>query len=182
MTTVAIVSCSLHPQSRSFVLAKQAQDMLLARGVDASLTDLRELVLPMCDATDSYDHPNSVKMKDIIKSADAVLMAFPIYNYDGNAAAKNLMEIVGSAFNDKVVGFMCAAGGQRSFMSAMGLANNLMLDFRCIFVPRYVYAVGSDFGNDRLETMYIASEKIQDRLRELVETTATMATALKGAF
>ena len=61
----------------------------------------------------------------------------------------------------------------------MGLANNLMLDFRVIFVPRYVYAVGSDFGDDREETMHIASDKIMDRMRELVETTVTIASALK---
>lgn len=179
MTKIAIISCSLHPQSRSYVLAQQAHTLLQAKGIDSTLTDLRDMNIPMCDATDAYDHPDSVAIKEVIKAADAVLMAFPIYNYDGNAAAKNLMEIAGSAFNDKVVGFMCAAGGQRSFMSAMGLANNLMLDFRVIFVPRYVYAVGGDFGDDREETMYIASEKIMDRMRELVETTVTIASALK---
>src|SRR5204863_3376940 len=97
-----------------------------------------------------------------IKSADAILLAAPVYNYDVNAAAKNLVELTGSAWEGKTVGFLCAAGGHGSYMSVMSLANSLMLDFRCLIVPRFVYAVGSDFTGEA-----VSSPKIKERLSQL---------------
>ena len=43
------------------------------------------------------------------RAADAILLAVPIYNYDVNAAAKNLVEHTGSAWENKIVGFLAAA-------------------------------------------------------------------------
>ena len=81
-----------------------------------------------------------------------------------------------------LVGFLCAAGGKSSYMSVMNCANNLMLDFRTIIVPRFVYANGSDFGDDREPTMYVSSDKIQERIKELADTTVKMTQALAGVF
>ena len=77
---------------------------------------------------------------------DGIVVATPIYNYDASAAAKNLVELTGRAWQNKVVGFLCAAGGDGSYMSIMALANSLMLDFRCVIVPRFVYATGGAFA------------------------------------
>jgi FMN reductase len=73
--------------------------------------------------------------------ADDFVVATPIYNYEVGGATRNLIALGGSAFRDKVVG-VCAAGGQRPYMSVMALANSLMLDFRSVIVPRFVYATG----------------------------------------
>ena len=82
--------------------------------------------------------PSACERKSCLRKA--ILLATPIYNYDVSAAAKNMVELTGSAWRDKTVGFICAAGGTSSYMSVMGLANSLMLDFRCIILPRFVYA------------------------------------------
>ena len=55
------------------------------------------------------------------------------------------MELTGPAWQDKPVGFLCAAGGQASCMSPIGFANSLMFDFRCVIVPRFVYCTKADF-------------------------------------
>jgi NAD(P)H-dependent FMN reductase len=151
-------------------------------GANAKLIDLREHNIPFCDGTDAYDHPDSVMIRKEIEEADTVILAVPIYNFDVNSAAKNLLEIAMRAWTYKVVGFLCAAGGQSSYMSVMGCANHLMLDFRCVIVPRFVYATGNDFGDDRRPTMFVESEKVQDRIRELVDTTVKMTQALDGVF
>jgi FMN reductase len=91
-----------------------------------------------------------------------------------NAAAKNVVELVGSALENKIVGFLCAAGGHGSYMSVMSLANSLMLDFRCLIVPRFVYATGKDFTGDE-----ITSPKVSERINQLCEATMRLATALK---
>lgn len=180
LVNITVISCSLHPQSRSYVLAQQAVANFKELGIEALLYDLRQHELGMCDATTTHKTPVAEEIIAAIRQADSVLLAMPVYNYDVNAAAKNLLEIGMRAWNHKLVGFLCAAGGQRSYMSVMPFANSLMLDFRCIIIPRFVYAVGADFGDDRQPTMHIASPEIQERIKELATNTARLTKALAG--
>lgn len=177
---IIVISCSLHPYSRSYVLARQAVQHLQTLGVQAPLYDLRAHNLLMCDAVTAHKTPEAEPIITAIRTADTVLLAMPVYNYDVNAAAKNLLELGLKAWNHKVVGFLCAAGGQRSYMSVMGFANSLMLDFRCLIIPRFVYATGSDFGDDRQPTMHITSSEIQSRVEELAINTVRLTRALAG--
>ena len=77
----------------------------------------------MCDGTGSFDHPSVKTLTGIIDAAGAILVSSPVYNYDLSAAAKNLMELTGSAWTEKPVGFLCAGGGRASYMSPIGFAN-----------------------------------------------------------
>ena len=176
--SITVISCSLHPNSRSFVLARQFCDEAKTLGVEAKLIDLRERDIPFCDGVDSYDHPEAVRIKDEIAAASTIILSVPIYNFDVNAACKNLLELGLRAWNDKLVGFLCAAGGKSSYMSVMGCANNLMLDFRCIIIPRFVYATGDDFGDDRTASMFIESEAVAERVRELAVRAVELNRAL----
>jgi len=171
--SVLVVSCSLRSTSRSHLLAKAAKDMFLSRGEDVELVDLRDLNLPLCDGASSYNHPSIASLSQKIANASAVLLASPIYNYDVNAAAKNLIEITGSAWNDKLVGFLCAAGGEKSYMAPIGLANSLMLDFRSLIIPRFIYATKKDFESNGALT-----KPMQDRIEKLVEATLALTKAL----
>jgi FMN reductase len=148
-------------------------ELLEAAGADTSYYDLQEFNLPMCGTQVSFEAAEARMLGTAIATASGVLLGVPIYNYDVNAAAKNLVELTGRAWTGKVVGFLCAAGGKGSYMSAMGLANSLMLDFRCVIVPRYVYTVRDDFADGQ-----IASEAVLERVRSLCETTVKMAAAL----
>lgn len=49
---------------------------------------------------------------------------------------------------EKSVGFLCAAGGDRSYMSPIAFANSLKLDFRRLIIPRFVYCTKADFDDD----------------------------------
>jgi FMN reductase len=159
-----ILSTSLHPDSRSRVMAKHlAQHLQRQEGVEVRWLDLREAPLPMCDGGESYGHPNLARYKEAILEADAVVVACSIYNYDVGASAKNLIELTGKVWGDKVVGFVCAAGGRASYMAVMGLANSLMLDFRSVIVPRFVYATGDAFNAER----GLEDAQIRERLEEL---------------
>ena len=74
------------------------------------------------------------------------------------------MEVTGKAWTDKVVGFLCAAGGNGSYMGCLGLANSLMLDFRTLILPRFVYATGDSFAGDK-----ISDTEVENRIVSLVE-------------
>ncbi len=177
---VLIFACSLNPASRSAVLAGAVAACLAGEGVRAEVVDLRDVDLPICDGGSAYGSPRVSELSRKIVAADAVLLAVPIYNYDVNAAAKNLIELTGKAWSDKVVGFLCAAGGRGSFMSVMPLANSLMLDFRCLVLPRFVYATGEDFEGDGGDGQALVGS-VLDRVAQLASEVCRVAGALKGA-
>lgn len=173
---ILVLSTSLRADSRSRVLAATAHRQLLASGHAATLLDLRDFPLPIYDDSTAHLHPNVTALTDRLRAADALLVATPIYNYDITAALKNVVELTGSAWRNKVVGFLCAAGGDNSYMSILSFANSLMLDFRTMIVPRFVYATGAAFEGNTL-----TDADIVQRIAELTHTTARLAHALKAA-
>jgi len=52
----------------------------------------------------------------------------------------------------------------------MSFANSLMLDFRCLIVPRFVYATGDSFNGDKLTDAKIV-KRIGQVAAELVRVT-----------
>ena len=97
-------------------------------------------------------------------------------SFDVSASAKNLIELTGRAWTDKIVGFLCAAGGRGSYMSVMNLVSDLMLDFRSVVVPRFVFADESAFADGK-----IVEAAILDRLNELVDELVRFESSLTGA-
>ena len=171
--TVTVFSCSLSVDSLSRRLAQDVEVVLRDLGAETTLIDLSKWELPFCDGGSSYDHASVKPLSEFIANASAVLLASPVYNYDLNAATKNLVEMTGSAWNDKPVGFLCSAGGCNSYMSPIGLANSLMFDFRSLIIPRFVYATEDDFTADGQLT-----ETVHARVEELAHATVDLARAL----
>jgi hypothetical protein len=62
-----------------------------------------------------------------------------------------------------------------SYMSVMAYANSLMLDFRCVIIPRFVYATGDDFDDEG-----IAEAKIVQRVEQVAAELLRFTTALRG--
>src|SRR6516165_7705614 len=157
-----IISASLRSNSRSRILANYLAGCYEAEGIRSKLLDLRDSSLPFCDGETVYTQPEVISLSAAISAARVVVLATPIYNFDASAALKNLIELTGESWEDKVVGFLCAAGGASSYMSVMSLANSLMLDFRCLVIPRFVYVTGGAFREEEL-----ISEDAKERIRDL---------------
>ena len=165
-----IISCSLNKKSKSKVMAKHAYHLYCK---DAKLIDLSALKVPFCDGNECYDSPIVKELKELISSSKSIIIASPVYNYSLNAAAKNLVELTGKAWSNKLVGFICAAGGKGSYMSPMSFMNSLMLDFRCIIIPRFIYTDGDSFDeNNNLD------EQTKDRIEELVDLSISLSKKL----
>ena len=159
-----IISTSLRAASLSRVMAEALQKDYEQLGARVRYIDLREYVLPLCDGEAAYAHPHVATLSGWIEAARVVIVATAVYNYDANAAAKNMIELTGDSWENKVVGFLCAAGGMSSYMSIMSLANSLMLDFRCLIIPRFVYATRTEFGPGPAP-----GDKLAPRIRQLAE-------------
>ena len=167
-----IISCSLNKNSRSMIMAKHAYDLYCK---DAKFLNLQDLNIPFCDGEDCYEDPVVKELDQMIKDARSIIIVSPIYNYDLNAAAKNLMELTGKSWTNKIVGFICAAGGKGSYMSPMSFINSLMLDFRCIIIPRFVYADKTCFLKDGN-----VNDTIKERIEELVDSSILLSKALNN--
>ncbi|MEX2045181.1 MAG: NADPH-dependent FMN reductase [Opitutus sp.] len=173
--SLLVISSSLNSESYSRTLANEAVRVLKEDGVAHTYLDLRKLPLPFCDGDKAYGHPDVARARELIAAASGVLIATPIYNYDANAVVKNLIELTGQAWENKVVGFLCSAGGSGSLMSIMGLANSLMLDFRCVIVPRFVHTTAECFRGEA-----ISDPKIVARVAGCARATVKLAAAVKG--
>jgi NAD(P)H-dependent FMN reductase len=168
-TDILVISTSLNPESKSRVMAQEAVK-LVSTPSTVELIDLAQIKLPLCDGDSVYSDPTVVELTKKIKNSRAVLLAVPVYNFAAGATAKNLIELTGQAWEDKIVGFLCAAGGDHSYMAVMGLANSLMLDFRCVIIPRFVYANSENFG-----PLGIADEGVKKRIKQLVDAIVKFA-------
>src|SRR5438094_6544445 len=173
MPKYLVVSTSGNPDSNSRRMGQVAFAHLQKRKVDCAWLDLKDLDLPLCDADKCYGIAGAKKLNSAIQSADGILVAAPVYNYDVAAAAKNMIELTGSVWEDKIVGFLCAAGGTASYMSVMAYANSLMLDFRCVIIPRFVFATGEAFDGEKITDKKIA-KRIEQVANELVRFTKAL--------
>ena len=124
--------------------------------------DLQKNPLPMCDGDKCYDLTEVIDFRKKVKNAKGIIMAIPIYNYNVSSGAKNIIELGGRMLYDKVFGFICAAGGKSSYMSVMSFASSLMVDYRCFIIPKFVYALKSDFNENE-----ITNPDIKERIDEL---------------
>ena len=140
---------------------------------DAKFIDLQQIEFPICDGDKCFKEPIVDELKGYIQNARSILIASPIYNYDLNAVAKNLIELTGQSWEDRLVGFITAAGGKGSYMSPMSFINSLILDFRCIIIPRFVYADKTCF-NDNGDINHF----IKGRIEELVNSSILLSKAL----
>ena len=170
-----VISTSGNPDSNSRRMGRVAFAHMQKKKIDSDWIDIREMELPLCDADKCYAMPGSKKLASAIESAHGVLIAAPVYNYDVAAATKNMIELTGSAWEDKIVGFLCAAGGHASYMSVMAYANSLMLDFRCVIIPRFAFATSKAFEGE-----HISDKKLTERIEQVADELVRFTKALRS--
>ena len=175
MPKYLVVSTSGNPDSNSRRMGQVAFAHLQKRKVDCAWLDIKDLELPLCDADKCYGIAGAKALHRAIEAADGILISAPVYNYDVAAAAKNMIELTGSSWEDKIVGFLCAAGGSTSYMAVMAYANSLMLDFRTVIIPRFVYATGDAFDGDQ-----ITDKKDRARIEQVTDDLIRFTQALRG--
>src|SRR5256885_15533054 len=150
MPNYLVLSTSGNPDSNSRRMAQIAFDWLKKAKLNCQWLDISKLDLPLCDADACYNHPAAQNLTAAVERADGIIVATPVYNYDVAAAAKNMVELTGSAWEDKVVAFLCAPGGMARYMSVTSFAKTSMLDFPAPTIPRFAYATADSFSGANL--------------------------------
>src|ERR1044072_6077808 len=175
MSKYLVVSTSGNPDSNSRRMGQKAFAHLQKKKIDCAWVDIREMDLPLCDADKCYGMPGSQNLSAAIESADGILIAAPVYNYDVAAATKKMIELTGNAWENKIVAFLCAAGGHASYMSVMAYANSLMLDFRCVIIPRFAFVTSHAFNGENIK-----DKKITARIEQVADELLRFTKALRS--
>lgn len=176
-----VVSTSLDTESRSALLAHEAQTELERSGGTAYLLDLRDLQLPQFDNAAALDGETFRRTHALVEQADSIVMAIPIYNWGAGSSAKNFIELTGTtgengrhaAWFDKVITFICAGGLPHSYMAYSQIASSMMLDFKCVVNPYMVYATDRDLSlehgfSDSLRARLAKTIAVHAELRDLL--------------
>ena len=170
-----IFSTTHHKSSKTDVIAAYLEKNLLNQGCEADYIHIGDLSLPQCDGYNCYKNQAVIDLQKKVEQAHSFIICSPIYNYDLNAIAKNLIELCGQGFKDKVIGLAVNAGGQNSFMAPLSFINSLLIDFRCIILPRYVYVTNTAFDTNNT----IVDTTIKERLDALATSITSITKKLQ---
>ena len=145
---IAILNTNLSPGGKTAHLAEVLAADFQAGSDEVRIFSLAEWDLPACDGALCYKNEKTIALTAELAKADALVLVSPVYNYDLNSAAKNLIELTGYSWKGKAIGLVCTAGAEKSYLSPVGFMNSLSIDYRCLVSPRYVYVTRADFNVD----------------------------------
>ena len=156
-----ILSGSVSENSRSFLLCKAVEKKLIAKGDTITFVDAREIPMRPVHRgiTDEMQ-----QLTEQVKQADNIIIGMGVHCYSVNDALKILLDACFSAATGKFFGILCAAGGERSYLSTMHLTQICMNEWRMIQLPRIVYATKKDFTKDT-----ITSTEVLERIEVFSE-------------
>ena len=136
-----ILSGSVSEKSRSFLLCKAVEEKLIAKGESINFIDAREI--PM-QPEHRIKTDEMRQLAEQIKQADNIIIGMGVHCYSVNDALKVLLDTCFSAATGKFFGIICAAGGERSYLSTMHLTQICMNEWRMIQLPRIIFATQKD--------------------------------------
>lgn len=171
-----VVSTALKPASKTLTAARVVADRLSAGGKQVDLVDLASEHLPQCDGATCYQDEGVKAMTERVKAVQLIVMCFPIYNYQPNAAAKNFVEVTNEGWKDKVVSFVANAGGDRSYLAPLSLAAALMVDHRCVVVPQFLYLSPAAYNAEGAVVLEgLTGELFEQQMKSAVHLARTWA-------
>ena len=96
------------------------------------------------------------------------------YQFDRlSDSLKILLDTCFSKANGKFYGILCAAGGEKSYLSTMHLTQICMNEWRMIQLPRVVYATTKDFIKNEIH-----SKELLQRIKIFTEEFYTIGKKL----
>ena len=144
-----ILSSSLSENSRSFLLCKAVKEELIANGDNITFVDARNI--PMQPVHRGLS-PEMETLAKQVEQADNIIIGMGVHCYSVNDSLKILLDTCFGKATGKFFGILCAAGGERSYLSTMQLTQICMNEWRMMQMPRIVYATGKDFKEDIITT------------------------------
>ena len=165
-----ILSSSLSENSRSYLLCKAVKEELIAKGNNITFVDARNIPMQPVHRGATPEMETLAKQVD---EADNIIFGMGVHCYSVNDSLKILLDACFGKATGKFFGILCAAGGERSYLSTMQLTQICMNEWRMMQLPRIVYATGKDFKED-----IIISSKVLERIALFSEDFHTIGNKL----
>ncbi len=168
------ISTSTNPNSRSFRLAKLANESLEELVSDVQLIDMTEYDLPIDNGSSSKHH----EVREICKSvgeAEGIILVVPIYRGDVSIATRNLVQLCGSNWQRKVIGLVSVAGEAISHGATVNFAAGLMLEHRNFIVPDFVFVESKSLSEK------LSISKVDQKIKKMVRCLVRVTESLKRA-
>ncbi|MBC8282581.1 MAG: NAD(P)H-dependent oxidoreductase [Nitrospinae bacterium] len=174
MPKVLIIQGSLNPQSKTAIVAREAEKFLHSFDeVDCQTLDLRSFDMQFCDGRKLEDYNSDTqKAFGMIDEADGFIIGMPVYCYSVSGPLKNLIDITSSAMEKKVAGILCTTGSSMSFLASSDLAKILAYESHVLSVQPVVCSSYEDFSDGKL-----TSKKVQEKLNTMI---GVLLNSLKG--
>lgn len=155
-----ILSSSLNPKSRSYLLCRYIQTKLLDAGVKVTFVDARDLELLPVFRGPTEDMK---QVAEAVKTADNIIFGMAVYNYSINDSLKIVLDSCFDQATGKFFGILCTAGGEKSYLATQHLSQICTKEWRMIQLPRVVYATKKDFEEEEIK------EDLHERLDQFAE-------------
>lgn len=152
-----IISSSLSPKSRSYVLCSEMETRLKKHNVEVTLFDARTIEL---QPTHKEKTPGMIELSKLVEEADSIIFGMGVHNYSVNDSLKIILDTCCSGAENKFFGILCAAGGFRSYLSTMHLTQICMFEYHMMQYPKTIYAAKPDYDSENK----ISNEDILERL------------------
>ena len=149
-----IISSSLSHESKSFLLCEKVYKQLNKNKINVEIIDARTLSLTPFHTSKSEE---MVNLTNKISSADNFIIGMGVHNYSINDSLKIILDNCFKNVEGKFFGILCAAGGEKSYLSTMHLTQICMNEWKMIQLPRTVYASSKDFQKNK-----IVSQSLKD--------------------
>ena len=171
---IVIISASPRKNANTQIVMKYVYDYTKSKNDEIKFINLSEGQIECYRGPDEkYNDATITAAKDIM-DADVWLIGSPIYNSFFSSALKNLFEYVDyKKTAGKVAGMMILAAGNIGFIDVQTLITQLLSYFRVITNPKAVFLT-----TDVIKENEISDVDAQNRLKELVDETLTIASKL----
>jgi FMN reductase len=143
--------------------------------VAVDILNLADTPIEVCDgrALDAYREATREAVARI-GSADAVLVAAPVYRASYPGVLKNLLDITPvEALQNKPVGILAMGGSPHHYLAVDTQLRAVLGWFGALVAPTGVYLTGGDFKDGKL-----ASESARSDLEDLADTLVALARLL----
>lgn len=152
-----ILSSSLSPTSRSFVMCTQVAMLLRKKWVEVDLIDARNLDVSPVHLWRTKDME---MLLEKISTTDNIILWFGVHCYSISDNLKIILDWCFSWATWKFYGIICAAWWEKSYLSTMHLSQICMNERRMIQLPRILFASAKSFSDDN----DIIDQDISDRI------------------
>ena len=158
--TIAVVTTSLSEDSRSRIAAKQIEESLKSLGLETEWIDLSQIsMLPYPKSEDDKDLNEIIEK---VYKADALVLAFPIYNYGESGHTRDFLAYTldKKEMENKVCLLIAGCSTHASFLAPMSLSKTLQAEIGAVMLGPGILACGDDIDKEKRSV----SDKLQERL------------------